>query len=96
MLSLSQYERRVQLLQANDSADRDAAAMSLLTEIRNARWQTPKERSAAQNLVARLYRLGQPAPATPPPRRASAPALTGDLLRRWKEKSARQRTVKVG
>ena len=71
MHSLSEFERRVQLLQHSDHPDREAAAMSLLTEIQNVPWQTPEERSAAQKLVARLYRLGKPTshPAATPPTR---------------------------
>jgi hypothetical protein len=99
MLSLREYERRVKRLQGSDFPDREAAARSLLTEILGIPWQTPEERSAAQHLVAHLYRIGKPTShpaASPPAPRASASALTADMVRRWKEKSDKQRLVKVG
>jgi hypothetical protein len=101
---LTQYKLLVQVLLSGGCPapfrDRDTAVQALLAQLCYEPWQTAAERYQAQALVARLYRL-QPAapPAAKTPRRAAPsrpPALSAEMLRRWKEESAKQKPDKVG
>jgi hypothetical protein len=105
---LTQYRQLVHVLLSGGCPapfrDRDTAVQALLAQVRHGTWQTAEERSEAQALMARLHRLlpATPSPAqtpsrptTPPAPPAAAPALTVEILRRWKVRSAKQRLDKV-